>query len=717
MDLATALRSSGALTLKTDIKVADAYAFNGGLNIMDPPSMVLPGQLLGVLNYEPGVRGGYRRWDGYERFSGQPSPSQELYISLAVGTGYNPAPGVVCTESGSGATGVVAYVDVINSVLVLVLVTGTFIGKGSTITSSAGTTTSIGTPGNDSGITTALTTEYELQKYLYFQSFIGPVGGAASSGPVLGAHPYLDYVYAFRNNAAGTAVDMWQSSNSGWVKIELGTKVYFDTGIYSDGNMDAPAEGTFLTGATSGATMTVKRINAMTGTWGTDAAGYFIVASITGTPVAGEALQVAGVTYMNYLSSAAQVIPPGGYYKFRTYNFNAVQNPITGFRLYGINGVGNGFEYDQVTNTFVLIETGNSPDIPTNLEVHASYLFYSFAGGSLQNSGYQLPLNWNAVFGASMRLVGEDVTFLREDISQTLIIGTRRRLWTLTGISVELFQIQIYSPNAGSVANTDENPGQIVFMEDRGFTSAAATSQYGNFEAQSLSDLILSLIPDLVYGDTPVGAVTTRQKNLYRLMFASGTVMCLGMNAAGKFSGWTSGEVVHVPSGFWGGYIQDVAHGVQVEFACMGDVNGYVYAMDRGNSFDGQNIMHFLRLAYDASKSPDTFKRYRRIQVDLSPEGPMSLSMSVDYDYGNRSGQVNQSLDFNGNGGFWDVALWDEFIWDAAQYAQAIMKVEGEGYNIGLFFAGNSNTDAASTIYGASLQWSPRIINRNTGNQ
>jgi hypothetical protein len=385
--------------------------------------------------------------------------------------------------------------------------------------------------------------------------------------------------------------------------------------------------------------------------------------------------------------------------------------------MYGVNGVGNGFEYDAVTNTFVLIETGMTSDIPTNLEIHANYLFYSFAGGSLQNSGYQLPLIWNVVFGANERSVGEDVTFLREDVSSSLVIGTRRRIWVLTGISVELFQIKVYSDSTGAIGNTDENVGQIVFLEDRGFTTVSATAQYGDFEAASLSDLILSLIPSLIYNDTAVGAVTTRKKNMYRIMFASGTVLCLGVNAAGKFSGWTTGSVGMAPSGFWGGFTQGITQGVQIERSFMGGVNGYVYEMDLGTSFDGQNLLHFLRLAYNSSKSPDTFKRYRRIQVDLSPEGPMSISMSVDYDFGNRSGQANQPLEFNGNGGFWDVALWDQFNWDGAQYAQAIMKVEGEGYNIGLFFAGNSNTDAASTIYGASLQWSPRIINRNTGSQ
>lgn len=716
MDLGRALAASGAVRLKTDIRTADRFAFNGGLNIMDPPVSVLPGQLLGVLNYEPGVRGGYRRWDGYERFSGQASPFDTPYVSLQVGASYIPTPGTVCTESSSGATGTVAYVDTINHVLVLVLTTGDFAGNGSTITSSFGSTVSVGTPFLSSGTTTALTTEYSYQKYLYLQSFIGPVGGAASSGPVRGVNPYLSDVYAFRDNAAGTAADMWRSTTSGWVKIALGIKVRFDAGIYASA-MQAPPEGTVLTGVTSGATMTIKRINAMTGTWGTDAAGYFIVDAITGTPTAGEGLQNGGVTYMNYLSQEAQVLPPGGYYKFRNFNFQAVQDPATGYRMYGINGVGNGFEYDGVSDTFVLIETGVSPDIPTNAAVHANYLFYSFGQGSLQNSGYQLPLNWNAVFGANELSVGEPITYLREDVSGTLVIGTRRRIWTLTGISTELFQIKVYSANTGAVENTDENVGQIVFMEDRGFTTVSSTAQYGDFEASSLSDLILTMIPGLVYHDTPVGAVVTRQKNMYRIMFASGTVLCLGVNASGKFSGWTNGVVLDPPSGFWGGFTQASSQGVQMERCFMGSTNGYVYEMDKGNSFDGKNITHFLRLAYNSSKSPDTFKRYRRIQVDLSPEGPMSINISVDYDFGNRSGQANQPLDFNGNGGFWDVALWDRFNWDGAQYAEAVMKVEGEGYNIGLFFAGDSNTDASSTIYGASLQWSPRIINRNTGSQ
>lgn len=717
MDLSTALQTAGALKVKNLIHSADAYQFNGGLNIMDAPLKIDPGQLLGCLNYEPGVRGGYRRWDGYERSDGHPSPSLTEYYSVGVSSIFDPPVGSVITETGSGATGFVCYVDTTNFMVVITNFTGTFVGSGTVLTATGyGNTITTTAAFLDGGPTTDQTNQYELAKYNYLQTPIGAVGGDASSGPVLGVFPYGPTVYAFRNNAAGTAADMWVQTPTGWSQIPLGIKVRFNNGIFSDA-MTAPDEGTLVTGVTSGATMTIKRINALSGTWGTDAAGYFIVDSISGTPEAGEHLQNAGVTYMDYVSYAPQTIAPGGIYKFRVTNFNAAQDPTSGYRLYGVSGVDFGFEYDQVSNTYVAIETGMSPDTPTDLENHAFYLFYGFPGGSLQNSGYQLPLNWNPVFGASERSVGEDITFMREDVSQTLVIATRKNVWNLTGISLELFQIKIYSPNTGAIARTDEQPGQMLFMEDRGFTTVGATDQYGDFEASSLSDLILTLVVNLLQNDLPIGAVTTRYKNMYRLMFQSGTTLCGGINAQGDFGGWTSGIVLITPHCFAGGYTQAVGSGPQVERCFVGAENGYVYEMDRGPSFDGQNMTHFLRLAYNNSKSPDMFKRYHRIQVDLAPEGSCSLSMSVDYDYGNRSGQANDPLSFTGNGGFWDVALWDHFYWDGAQYTQASMKLDGEGYNIGLFFAGNSNNDSPLTIYGASLQWAPRVINRNTGNQ
>lgn len=713
MDFGTALAKQGKGALRNVVRSSKPFSATGGLNVMDSPELIPPGELLGCQNYEPGMLGGYRRSDGYERFDGHTSPSGAAYLSLAfTNHAFAPAIGSTVTESGSGATGVLAYIDTVNYVLVLVSTTGTFTGNASTLTDGAATTPSSGTPNINGGTTTALSDSYYYQKWLYFQSLIATVGGATCTGPVLAAWPCAAGVFAWRNNAAGTQALMFVASTTGWTQVSLGIKVRYNAGIYSASMTQMP-EGTALTGATSGATMTVKRVATLTGTWGTDAAGYFIVSAITGTPVANELLKNGTTTYCTYLSNAAQTIAPNGTYYLRSHNFDSAQTPATGFRIYGTNGVSNGFEYDPVGGIFINIETGMSPDTPTHLEVHADYLFYAYPGGSLQNSGYQLPLNWNPVFGADARQVGEDVTFMRSDVSQSLIIGTRRKLWILVGLQVEQFQIRVYSANTGAYANTDEMPGQIIFAEDRGITTVSAAAQYGDFAAASVTNKILDIVTGLMANDTPVGAILTRKKNLYRLVFASGTVLCLAINAQGKFAGWTKGSLAHPPSCAFADFWDDGA-GHKTERAFLGSSNGYVYELDKGRSFDGQIVSHFIKFAYGNLGLPSTYARYRRVQIAVRPEGTSSVFVGADCDYGNRTGQTTPLTTLAGGGGLWDVANWDQFLWDAPTYSSLAVKLELEGYNISVALSGSAVNDTPFTVTGMMFQYTPRIINRNS---
>ncbi len=714
MNLGLALYEQGALKRKPTVKVGDMFALGGGLNVMDPPLVVAPGELLGCLNFEPGIIGGYRRCDGYERFDGHPSPSNTPWVALQVTSlsAFTPSPGATLTESGSGVTATVAWIDTTNLVVVVVFASGSFVGNGSTLTSGSQTTTTVGAPYLNGGPTNALSNTYFLQKWLYLQTPIGAVGGSLCSGPVLGVAIYGNGIYAIRNNSAGTAALMFVATPTGWSQINLCVKIRYNAGVYANA-MQVPADGTVLTGATSGATFTLLRTATLTGTWGTDAAGYFIAASITGTPVANELLKSGTTTVATYLSSAAQTLPPNGLYQFRTHNFDDAQVITTGFRLYGVNGVGNGFEYDSSAGAFTLIETGMSPDTPTHLEVHANYLFYAFPDGSLQNSGYQMPLNWNVVFGADSRSVGEPVTFLREDVSQTLVIGTRRRIWTITGLTVEQFQIQVYSANTGAYPQTDEAPGSMVFAEDRGITAISAAQQYGDFEATTLSNKILKLMVTQLQNDTPVGAFVTRKKNLYRLVFASGTIFSLAINASGQFAGWCSSYWVHPPTCVFGGFWEN-SSGYQQERAFFGGTDGYVREVDQGRSYDGQNVQFFMRTVYWHSKTPDVFKRYRRAQIDIAPEGQASVNIVFDCDFGKRGSQGQYPVSFNGNGAYWDVGDWDTFNWDGGVYTEIAASLDAEGYNISLLIGGNAQNDCPFTASGVSYQESYRIINRNT---
>jgi len=114
------------------------FPLKGGINLVDPPLTLQPGELLGSSNYEHYQGGGYRRIDGYERYDGRQSPSAASYWIVDYGTGAIAEPSVNANVLGatSGATGKVGLIVVTSGTwaggtaagyLVLFNVAGSFI--------------------------------------------------------------------------------------------------------------------------------------------------------------------------------------------------------------------------------------------------------------------------------------------------------------------------------------------------------------------------------------------------------------------------------------------------------------------------------------------------------------------------------------------------------------------------------------------------------------
>jgi len=58
------------------------FAFEGGVNMVDPSLSLEPGELVAANNFEIDIRGRYRRIDGYERFDGQTLPSEITFYRI-----------------------------------------------------------------------------------------------------------------------------------------------------------------------------------------------------------------------------------------------------------------------------------------------------------------------------------------------------------------------------------------------------------------------------------------------------------------------------------------------------------------------------------------------------------------------------------------------------------------------------------------------------------
>lgn len=742
MNLRDRLHQAGALGRATRVRPNDMIVFDGGLNLVDPPTAMRPGQLLGVKNYEPGIRGGYTRVEGYERFDGRASPTRTDYWAISVTdvSGSNPFPiGATLNQYPPDDTtldsttliaqGLIVFAqdegDGAWTVAVCQSINTPSFENGFDADGDIYVETGSGQPGALQGHSSyafrngapddETNSQIVFDKTELMRSYIGPVGGVLCSGPVRGVAIYRDRVVAFRDSADGTQGLMFETNDNpfdGWQQVNLGWKIHFSAGEIEF------EEGDTLVGATSGATVVVRRIAYDVGSFSSgDAEGFFVVSSISGSFVVGEVLTLNSASAAIFVSSTAQTLQPAGIYRFRSHNFAGAGDQT---RLYGTNEVNNAFEYDGTT--FVQIETGMAVDKPTHLFVINDHLGLCFPGGSVQNSGFQRPLNWNPVVGADERSIGGNALACIEETTNAVFIATRNKTYIMSGRVMEDFRMDLFSPETGMLTDTAARLGQTIFLDDRGFTTLRAAQAFGNFSTNSISDKILPMLQTLIAGQEVVGAVISRRKNLYRCFFSDGTGLVISSRPGNKFSGWTligypanptcfvSGEV-EGPVGIIPGQSHN-SGALYPERIFMGAEDGYVYECDIGNSFDGSNIEHFGRMAYHNTRSPDVFKHYRKAVIDVDTQGQTTLYATVDFNYGNRSGQAGEEVQFLGGGGFWDVANWDEFKWSGQAFDQVVLKIEGDGYNIGLFFYGNSNREASHTLYNATYHFSQRRINR-----
>lgn len=655
----------------------------GGLDQSSPALSVSPGSLLACSNYEANTNGGYRRIDGYERYSGQASPSDAVY-SLCVATG-TVAVGNTIVGVTSGATGVVS--KIYTGAFDITKVTGTFVAENYTVSGVAtGAITSVTSQG-------AETVEEHAESLnaaadIYRADIAAPTG----SGPIRGIEILKGTVYCFRDNAGGTAGLIYKATSSGWTSVSLYHQISFVSGVASI------ADGTTITQATSGATAVVKRTVLQSGAWGSTAAGRLIIGSITGTFDATHAIQVSGVTKMTASSLATQItILPGGRYKTVVNNFYASSDTL---RIYGCDGVNKGFEFDG--DVYVPIVTGMTTDTPDYCYAFKSQLFFSFKGSS-QNSGVGTPYEWSALSGSLEIGAGDDITGYAQLGGDALGIFARNSSHQLIGNNVDDFVKSYISDEVGCIPHTVQRIGYVYCLDDRGVVRITPSDNYGNFDQNTISRLVQPTIDDI--RAVVVDSTTYKSRNQYRLYGSDGTGVCMTILDRGvAFTQFRYPvNVACAKSG-------EDSTGKDVVF--FGSDAGMVYQADKGSSFDGENILSYMVFPFNNSRSPALLKSYLNATLELSSTVYSFISFAVDFSYGDVDMKANDAdqIAVQGGSGFWDVSNWDGFAYDSTYVASPSFPINGSGTNMNLVVYSDSDIDLGHTIDGIIIKYIPRRL-------
>lgn len=681
----------------------DTVVLDGGLDLVTPSVAIPSGRVTAAENYERGINGGYRRINGFERFDGRPSPSEANYWVLNFDAGEVEI--VVDDEITGGtstATGIVLITSVISGswsggdaagYVVLYGVSGVFQDD-----EDLEVSTLMVAIANGEAVLGGADTDIEGLTWLRaaVEATRGVIEAVPGSGEIRGVWGFDDVIYAFRDNVAETQTEMYKSTTTGWVKCGLGNYLEFNGGLREF------TKGLVLTGRSSGATAIILQYYVDSGSWRMgDAAGVIYFEGISGGPFTdNEIVEDPGTGYALADGDSASIeLLSGGKFEFKNYNFKGSEHSVS---MFGCDGVNKGFQWTG--SSLIFIHTGMTGDTPQHIIAHKKHLFFSFTGGSLQHSSIGDPFEWSPILGASELAMGDAITGLSDIPGGVLAIFTRNATSVLYGSSSVDWELKSLSNEAGAISWSVQKMGRPIYLDDRGITTLAAIQQFGDFQNATLSKLIQPLVN--AKKGLVVSSVRIKSKNQYRIFFSDESAWFV------TFDGDAIGGIMPVDYGMVVQAIFSAEDANGNEVVYCGDIEGYIYQMDKGTSFDGDEIESYLKTAYNSAKSPEQKKRYRKLTIELdtglSSEVELMFFPFLSFGQSDIAFSDPQSFKGAGGGGVWNINNWNNFYWSGPDSGTIEGHLTGTGKNIAFLFYSATAYEEPHTITSFNVHYSFR---------
>ena len=553
--------------------------------------LTAPGSARRLINFEPSIEGGYRRILGYNKF-------EEDYL---------PTYGEPLVQ-GSGQTGttlVLANVFEAPSVAE----TFTIAGVTGTYTIAAG-----GVSYNSSTNVLTLTLTTSLASSPADKAL---VTFSNNTDLVEGLVYFRQRALVQRNG------NVWESDGTGWIRV------------------NKPSYGTVLVNG------------------GSQTGSSLIVDGLTGTPQQGDTFSIAGVEKVYTITAAVTVtsggatltISPslasspadnaaitfrgsdrslGSKLRFVRYNFTGTSTVMA------VDNANYPFKYDG--STFTVLSGGPSDILGAeHVAEFKNHIFFAKDNSLTFTSPYS-DTDFSPANGSGLITVPHNITGLIVFREQLIIFSTNA-IHRLTGNTVADFQLQPISLDLGCIRvdTIQEVGGDIAFLGPDGIRLLSATDRVGDFGLAVASRPIQSEVKALVSGNTSFTSCVIRGKNQYRMFgyAASKTPeTSLGVLAT-QFADQTAQGMAWAELNGILAYVSDSIYSAldATEVTLFANRDGYIYRMESGNSFDGENIPASYFTPHFPVTDPRVRKTFYKLSTYVDPEGAISGTVSPKLDF------------------------------------------------------------------------------------
>lgn len=324
------------------------------------------------------------------------------------------------------------------------------------------------------------------------------------------------------------------------------------------------------------------------------------------------------------------------------------------------DGVNPAAKYDGTTYT--LLNGAGAPANPKYLAYHATRLFlagYSANTKAITISAPDDDEDYSGGAGAIEVVIGDDVVGLHK-FRDTLYIFCKRSIKKLTGSSSADFAISDVTGSIGCVSGDtiQEVGGDLIYLAPDGLRSLAATDRIGDVELGLVSKPIRKALADKVgtFNEDKFSSCIIRKKSQYRL-FIYDTVT----DISSKYGAAVYGTAVYgdrsddnLAPGFLGKLNQEgdtpyawaTLTGINVwscdseyqdndELVVFGHPSsGYVYKLESGADFDGNNIYHIYQTPHLTLDDPTIRKNLQKLTLSAKVEGNFAVAVQTVYNQG-----------------------------------------------------------------------------------
>ena len=341
--------------------------------------------------------------------------------------------------------------------------------------------------------------------------------------------------------------------------------------------------------------------------------------------------------------------------------------------IYGCHGLGRAFSYDGTYFRKIYSAYDSELDKPRHLASYRNYLALGYESGNVLlskvgESGPE-PENFQPLQGAREFSFVDRITGLTELADTSLGVFCSQSINRIvlnpnaSGAS-GLFYTSVISPNSGAIEYTVSTFGNMTLLCDQyGVRSVEQTDVFGDFIGRPVSFPVSPWLRprlsakkywlDSKTAQRPLFAHTIRAKNQYRVWFDDGYVLCMNMNTTEEAPRFT---FLRYGFNFGGQFVPMTP----VAFTRATDKSGterlhfshwdrqgtsstlgnspslfkYVFELERGWSFDGQDFPARLTLNLSFLETPFDYDQIRKVELHALDYNNTTLFAAFGTKYG-----------------------------------------------------------------------------------